>query len=176
MNVNMFQAGDNVLHDQKEEWAVEPRPVEELPLPANFFWGTATAAYQIEGGAFQDGKGKSIWDTFSHLKPSRTNGENADVACDHYNRMLEDRDLVASYDVDVYRFSIAWSRVIPLGGRNDPTNEKGIEFYNKLIDGLLARNIEPIVTLYHWDVPRELYDRYGAFLNTAEFKIGRAHV
>lgn len=170
MNVNMFQAGDNVLHADKEEWAVEPRPVEELPLPADFFWGAATAAYQIEGGATQDGKGKSIWDTFSHLEPSRTNGENGDVACDHYNRMLDDLDLMASYDVDVYRFSIAWSRLIPLGGRNDPINEIGIEFYNKLIDGLLTRNIEPIVTLYHWDVPQELYDRYGAFLNTKEFK------
>ncbi|KAJ5875473.1 uncharacterized protein N7473_012820 [Penicillium subrubescens] len=170
MNVNMFQAGDNVLRADQEEWAVEPRHVEELPLPADFFWGTATAAYQIEGGAAQDGKGKSIWDTFSHLEPSRTNDENGDVACDHYTRMLEDLDLMASYDVDVYRFSIAWSRVIPLGGRNDPINENGIAFYGRLIDGLLARNIEPIVTLYHWDVPQELYDRYGAFLNTAEFK------
>lgn len=170
MNVNMFQAGDNVLHADDEDWAFEPRPVEELPLPSNFFWGTATAAYQIEGAAFEDGKGKSIWDTFSHLEPSRTNGDNGDVACDHYNRMSEDLDLMASYDVDVYRFSIAWSRVIPLGGRDDEINENGIAFYNKLIDGLLARGIEPIVTLYHWDVPQELYNRYGAFLNTVEFK------
>ncbi|KAJ6097923.1 hypothetical protein N7499_002297 [Penicillium canescens] len=170
MNVNMFQAKDTVLQADNEEWVSEPREVEELPLPPDFFWGTATAAYQIEGGASQDGKGKSIWDTFSHLEPSRTNGENGDVACDHYNRMSEDVDLMASYGVDVYRLSIAWSRVIPSGGRNDPVNEDGISFYNRLIDCLLARNIEPIVTLYHWDVPQELYNRYGAFLNTAEFK------
>lgn len=166
----MFRAGDSVLHADQAEWTAELRPVEELPLPADFFWGTATAAYQVEGGAFQDGKGKSIWDTFSHLEPSRTNGENGDVACDQFNRVLEDLDLMASYNVDVYRFSIAWSRVIPLGGRSDPVNENGIAFYNQLIDGLLARNIEPIVTLYHWDVPQELYNRYGAFLNTPEFK------
>jgi beta-glucosidase len=125
MNVNMFQAKDTVLQVDNEEWVSEPREVEELPLPPDFFWGTATAAYQIEGGASQDGKGKSIWDTFSHLEPSRTNGENGDVACDHYNRMSEDVDLMASYGVDVYRLSIAWSRVIPLGGRNDPLTKMG---------------------------------------------------
>ncbi|KAK3935847.1 beta-glucosidase-11 [Diplogelasinospora grovesii] len=144
--------------------------VEELPLPADFAWGTATAAYQIEGGATQDGKGMSIWDTYAHLKPSRTNGENADITCDHYNRMPEDVELMASLDVDVYRFSIAWSRVVPLGGRNDPVNEKGIAFYNELIDRLVARNIEPVVTLYHWDAPQAIYDRYEAFLNTEEFR------
>lgn len=156
MNVNMFQAAGTVYHTENEEWAVETCPVEELVLPADFFWGTATAAYQIEGAALQDGKGKSIWDTFSHLEPSRTNGDNGDVACDHYNRMLDDVELMASYHVNVYRFSIAWSRVIPLGGRNDPVNEKGKAFYNKLIDCLLARNIPPIITLYHWDLPQEL--------------------
>lgn len=145
-------------------------PIENLPLPQNFAWGTATAAYQIEGGASQDGKGKSIWDVYSHLSPSRTNGENADVTCDHYNRMPDDVGLMHSLGVDVYRFSIAWPRVIPLGGRNDPVNEKGIAFYSDLIDRLLARNIQPVVTLYHWDAPQAIYERYGAMLNTDEFR------
>lgn len=145
--------------------------VEELRLDTGFVWGTATAAYQIEGGASQDGKGKSIWDTYTHLEPSRTNGQNADVTCDHYNRMPEDVELMSSLNVDVYRFSISWSRVIPLGGRNDPVNEKGIAFYNNLVDRLLERGIRPLVTLYHWDVPQALYDRYGAFLNTDEFRV-----
>jgi beta-glucosidase len=170
MNVNMFQAGDNVLHTDNEEWAIKIPAVEELPLPSDFFWGTATAAYQIEGAASQDGKGKSIWDVFSHLEPSRTNGDSGDMACDHYNRMTEDVKLMASYGVDVYRFSISWSRIIPLGGHDDPINEDGITFYNRLIDYLLEHKIEPFVTLYHWDVPQELYNRYGAFLDTDKFK------
>jgi beta-glucosidase len=145
-------------------------PVENLKLPANFVWGAATAAYQVEGAAAQDGKGKSIWDTYSHLEPSRTNGEHADVTCDHYHRFEEDVKLMKSLGMDTYRFSIAWSRVIPLGGRNDPVNELGISFYNRLIDCLLAHGITPSVTLYHWDVPQALYDRYKAFLNTAEFR------
>ncbi|KAJ5727473.1 Beta-glucosidase 1B [Penicillium malachiteum] len=163
----MFSASDTVA---ALETATSDREVEALPLPHGFQWGTATAAYQIEGGASQDGKGPSIWDTFSHLSPSRTNGENADVACDHYNRTTVDIKLMASLGVDVYRFSIAWSRIIPLGGRNDPINERGIAFYSNLIDELLAHNIAPVVTLYHWDAPQAIYDRYGAFLNTEEFQ------
>ncbi|KAH7006885.1 glycoside hydrolase superfamily [Ilyonectria destructans] len=150
-------------------------PVKDLPLPADFAWGTATAAYQVEGGVEQDGKGKSIWDTYTHLQPSRTNNQNADVACDHYNRMPEDVELMSAMGVDVYRFSIAWSRIIPLGGRNDTINEKGIAFYNDLIDRLLASGIQPVATIYHWDVPQGIYDRYGAFLNTEEFRADFAH-
>lgn len=164
----MFEATDIV--QQANQATVSGLVVEELPLPSDFVWGTATAAYQIEGGASQGGKGKSIWDTFTHLKPSRTNNENADVSCDHYNRVSEDVELMASYGVDIYRFSIAWTRIIPLGGRNDPINEEGIAFYNDLIDRLLARKIEPVVTLFHWDTPQGIDDRYGAFLNTTEFK------
>lgn len=149
--------------------------VEELRLPGDFVWGIATAAYQIEGGASQDGKGPSIWDTYSHLSPSRTNGENADVGCDHYNRMVDDVKLMASLGVDVYRFSLSWPRIIPLGGRNDPINESGIAFYSNLIDQLLAHKIEPVVTLYHWDAPQGIYDRYRAFLNTREFQADFEH-
>lgn len=145
-------------------------PIKNLKLPKSFEWGAATAAYQVEGAPTQDGKGKSIWDTFTHLEPSRTNGQNADIACDHYNRMEEDVLLMKSLGIEVYRFSISWSRIIPLGGRDDPVNEAGIAFYNRLIDTLLEHSITPSVTLYHWDVPEALYSRYKAFLNTTEFR------
>lgn len=144
--------------------------VKNLKLPADFQWGAATAAYQIEGAAAVDGKGKSIWDTYTHLEPSRTSGENADVTCDHYNLFEQDVKLMKSLGMDTYRFSISWSRVIPLGGRHDSVNEAGIAFYNRLIDALLAHGITPSVTLYHWDAPQALYDRYRAFLNTNEFR------
>ncbi|OJJ01780.1 hypothetical protein ASPVEDRAFT_130780 [Aspergillus versicolor CBS 583.65] len=137
-------------------------------LPPNFVWGFATAAYQIEGGVNEGGRGPCIWDKFMHLEPSRTNGVNGDVACDHYHRLEEDLGLLAKYGAKAYRFSIAWSRIIPLGGREDPVNEEGIAFYNSLIDGLLARGIQPWITLYHWDLPQALHDRYGGWLNVEE--------
>ncbi|KAK1704539.1 glycoside hydrolase superfamily [Colletotrichum lupini] len=163
----MFQAGDLVAYSQSTGHNLL---LEDLRLPSDFVWGTATAAFQIEGGISQDGKGKSIWDVYTHLEPSRTNGENADVACDHYNRVAEDVELMSSLGVDVYRFSLAWTRIIPLGGRNDPINEKGVAFYDDLINRLLANNIEPVVTLYHWDLPQELYERYKGLLDTAEYR------
>ncbi|KAL2803030.1 glycoside hydrolase [Aspergillus granulosus] len=144
--------------------------VQNLPLPPSFTWGAATAAYQVEGAARQDGKGPSIWDTYSHLTPSRTNNDNADVTCDHYHRFEEDIKLMQSLGMETYRFSISWSRLIPLGGRDDPVNAAGIAFYNRLIDSLLEHGIKPSVTLYHWDVPQALYDRYKAFLDTEEFR------
>lgn len=169
----MFQATDVVTkYSESIGYHV---PVQELPLPQDFRWGTATAAYQIEGGADQGGKGRSIWDTFSHLQPSRTNGEHADVACDHYNLVAEDVDLMSTLDTDVYRFSLSWSRIIPSGGRKDATNEEGIAFYDKLINDLVKHNIEPVVTLYHWDLPQELYDRYRGFLDTDEFRADFIH-
>jgi beta-glucosidase len=137
-------------------------------LPADFEFGFATASYQIEGGVNQDGRGPCIWDTFTHFEPSRTSGGTGDVACDHYNRYEEDLDLLVKFGAKAYRFSLAWSRIIPLGGRDDPINEVGVAFYNKLIDGLLARGITPWVTLYHWDLPQELHDRYGGWLNIDE--------
>jgi beta-glucosidase len=137
-------------------------------LPPDFEWGFATAAYQIEGAVAEDGRGKSIWDTFCHLEPSRTNGANGDVACNHYHRFEEDFDLLTKYGAKAYRFSLSWSRIIPEGGRDDAVNEKGIEFYNKLIDALLRRGITPWATLYHWDLPQGLHDRYGGWLNVEE--------
>ncbi|EPS34571.1 putative beta-glucosidase [Penicillium oxalicum 114-2] len=143
----------------------------QAPLPGDFQWGFATASYQIEGAVDEDGRGKSIWDTFCHLEPTRTKGANGDIACDHYHRFDEDFDLLSKYGAKAYRLSLSWSRIIPLGGRNDPINEKGIAFYNQLIDALLARGITPWVTLYHWDLPQRLHDRYGGWLNIEESQL-----
>lgn len=138
------------------------------PLPPTFEWGLATAAYQIEGAVAEDGRGVSIWDTFTHLTPTRTKGANGDVACDHYHRLDEDLDLLKTYGAKAYRFSVAWSRIVPLGGRDDPVNEAGVAFYNRLIDGLLEREITPWVTLYHWDLPQGIEDRYGGWLDVEQ--------
>ena len=144
-------------------------------LPDDFDWGFATAAYQIEGAVAEDGRGPCIWDTFCHLEPSRTNGAHADVACDHYHRFEEDLNLLQQYGARSYRFSISWSRVIPLGGRNDPVNEAGLAFYDRLIDALLARGITPWATLYHWDLPQALHDRYGGWLDVDEVQADFEH-
>jgi beta-glucosidase len=137
-------------------------------LPKDFQLGFATASYQIEGAVAEDGRGPSIWDVFCHLEPTRTKGANGDVACDHYHRLEEDLDLLKRYGSDMYRFSISWSRVIPLGGRDDPVNEAGIAFYDRVIDGCLKRGITPWVTLYHWDLPQGLHERYGGWLDVQE--------
>lgn len=128
-------------------------------FPAHFLLGAATAAYQIEGAADEDGRGPSIWDTYSHT-PGRTwNGDTGDVAADHYHRLDEDLDLMASLDLDAYRFSIAWPRVLPTG--TGQVNPKGLDFYDRLVDGLLERGITPVATLYHWDLPQALEDTGG---------------
>lgn len=141
-----------------------------MPLPSNFLYGYATAAYQIEGGR-TDGKGDSIWDTFTHLPGKITNNETGDVACDSYTHYKEDVALLKQFGANAYRFSIAWSRVIPLGGRNDPINETGVAYYNALIDELVNNGIKPLVTLYHWDLPQALDDRYGGWLNKEEITL-----
>ncbi|CAK7225351.1 hypothetical protein SEUCBS140593_005875 [Sporothrix eucalyptigena] len=144
-------------------------------LPPNFDWGFATAAYQIEGAVAEDGRGPCIWDTFCHLEPSRTKNAHADVACDHYHRYEEDFDLLQQYGAKSYRFSISWSRIIPLGGRSDPVNEAGLAFYDRLIDALLARGITPWATLFHWDLPQGLNDRYGGWLDVGEVQADFEH-
>jgi beta-glucosidase len=126
---------------------------------SDFVFGVATAAYQIEGAAREGGRGASIWDTFSHTPGKTRNGDTGDVACDHYHRWQEDLDLMASLGVDAYRFSVAWPRVQPLG--EGAWNEAGLGFYDRLVDGLLARGIQPHVTLYHWDLPQALQDQGG---------------
>ncbi len=128
-------------------------------LPAGFVLGSATAAYQIEGAFDEDGRGPSIWDTFSHTPGLTQAGDTGDVADDHYHRLDEDLDLMAELGLQAYRFSIAWSRILPTG--RGPVNEAGIAFYSRLVDGLLARNIRPVATLYHWDLPQPLEDEGG---------------
>ncbi|MEO8155353.1 MAG: family 1 glycosylhydrolase, partial [Rhizobacter sp.] len=130
-----------------------------LKFPPGFAWGVATSAYQIEGAANEDGRGQSIWDTFSHAPGNTFEGHTGDVACDHYHRYREDIDLIASLGVDAYRFSIAWPRVQPAG--KGAWNDKGLDFYDRLVDALLAKGIAPHATLYHWDLPQALQDVGG---------------
>ncbi len=129
-------------------------------FPNTFLWGTATAAYQIEGAVLEDGKGISIWDTFAHKKGKTHQAENADFAADHYHRYREDVRLMQQLGTNAYRFSVAWSRVQPQG-KGKP-NQKGLEFYEKLVDTLLEANIAPWLTLYHWDLPQALEDKRDA--------------
>jgi beta-glucosidase len=131
----------------------------ETTFPAGFLWGAATASYQIEGGATEDGRTPSIWDTFSHTPGKTVDGDTGDVACDHFHRYRDDVALMSDMGLGGYRFSIAWPRVQP-GGRG-PANAKGLDFYRRLVDELLAAGIEPWVTLYHWDLPQELEDAGG---------------
>ena len=130
-------------------------------FPDGFYWGVATSSYQIEGAWNEDGKGASIWDTFAHTPGNIENDENGDVANDHYHRYEEDVALMKSIGADAYRFSVAWPRIFPEG--TGQPNPKGLDFYNRLVDELLAAGIEPFVTLYHWDLPQALHDEYGGW-------------
>jgi beta-glucosidase len=130
-------------------------------FPDGFLWGTATSAYQIEGAVNEDGRGPSIWDRFVHLKGKIVDQSTADVANDHYHRYKEDVQLVRELGAKAYRFSIAWPRVFPEG--TGAPNPRGLDFYNRLVDELLANGIEPFATLYHWDLPLALQDRYGGW-------------
>jgi len=138
-------------------------------FPKNFIWGTATSSYQIEGGKLQDGKGLSNWDDFSSKKGRIHNGDTGDIAADHYNRMEEDLRLMKSLGYPAYRFSISWPRVQP-GGKS--WNPKGLDFYNRLVDSLISKKIQPFVTLYHWDMPKELADAGGWMKRETVHKFG----
>lgn len=131
----------------------------ENTYPPGFLWGAATAAYQIEGAVAEDGRGPSIWDTFSHRPGAVLRGDTGDIACDHYHRWESDLDLLVELGVNSYRFSVAWSRVLPTGA--GAVNQAGLDFYGRLVDGLLERDITPMVTLYHWDLPQALQDVGG---------------
>ena len=128
-------------------------------FPAAFQWGVATSAFQIEGASEADGKGESIWDRFCRQPGAIADASNGDQACDHYHRLESDLDLIASLGVDVYRFSVSWPRVQPLG--EGAFNEAGMAFYERLIDGLLKRGVRPCLTLNHWDLPQHLQDQGG---------------
>ncbi|MEU6300112.1 GH1 family beta-glucosidase [Streptomyces erythrochromogenes] len=128
-------------------------------LPRDFRWGTATSAYQIEGAVAEDGRAPSIWDTFSRVPGAVDGGHTGDTACDHYHRWPEDIALMRELGTNAYRLSVAWPRIVPDG--DGPANPKGLDFYDRLVDALLAAGIQPSVTLYHWDLPQALQDRGG---------------
>ncbi|GAB1643341.1 GH1 family beta-glucosidase [Krasilnikovia sp. MM14-A1259] len=135
-------------------------PAEAGPrFPEGFVWGAATAAYQIEGAAAEDGRGPSIWDTFSRTPGRVVAGHTGDIACDHYHRYADDVALMAELGLASYRYSISWPRIQPDG--TGPVNTRGLDFYDRLTDELLAKGIDPVVTLYHWDLPQTLQDRGG---------------
>lgn len=140
---------------------IAPRTVTETgsAFPSDFLWGVSTSAYQIEGSADTDGRGPSIWDTFSRRAGAVRNGDNGDIAVDHYRRFAEDVELMARLGVATYRFSLAWPRIQPTG--RGPANQLGLDFYERLVDTLLARDITPVVTAYHWDLPQALEDEGG---------------
>lgn len=145
-----------------------------MDFPADFVWGAASSSYQIEGAAFEDGKGLSVWDIFCQRPGVIWNGQSGEVACDHYHRWEEDLALMRQLGLKAYRFSISWPRLMPEGvGR---VNSKGLDFYNRLVDGLLQAGITPYATLFHWDYPYELYCR-GGWLNrdSPDWFAGYAH-
>ena len=133
-------------------------------FPGSFLWGTATSAYQIEGAVNEDGRGVSIWDRFARIDGKIADHSTADVANDHFHRYKEDVQLIKALGAKAYRFSIAWPRVFPEG--TGAPNPKGLDFYNRLLDELLANGIEPFATLYHWDLPQPLQDRFGGWLSS----------
>jgi beta-glucosidase len=128
-------------------------------LPRDFLWGAATASYQIEGAVHEDGRGESIWDRFSHTPGKVRDGDTGDVACDHYHRWRDDIALMKELGLGAYRFSVAWPRIVPDG--SGQVNPAGLDWYERLVDGLLAAGIQPWATLYHWDLPQALQDRGG---------------
>jgi beta-glucosidase len=139
--------------------ADENKALSKEDFGADFKWGTATAAFQVEGAVKEDGRGPSIWDTFTAKKGKIKNGHHAEIACDFYNRYETDLELVAELGFKEFRFSLSWSRILPQG--TGEINKIGLDFYNRLIDKCLALNIEPWITLYHWDLPQALEDRGG---------------
>jgi len=136
-------------------------PIEFAP---DFLWGVATSAYQIEGAIAEDGRGESIWDRFCRTPGRIADGQTADIAADHYHRWRQDVDLIAGLGVNAYRFSVAWPRVVPAG--HGTVNGAGLDFYDRLVDALLDRGVEPFVTLYHWDLPQVLEDGGGWTVRT----------
>jgi hypothetical protein len=133
-------------------------------FPTDFVWGVATSAYQIEGATAEDGRGPSVWDVFVRQPGVVLDGATGDVADDHYHLWRNDVDLLDELGVTAYRFSISWSRILPTG--RGEINPKGLQFYDRLIDALLERNIEPWITLFHWDLPQGLQDDFGGWMDT----------
>src|SRR5262245_9210213 len=139
----------------------EAQPENPRQFPKGFFWGMGTSSYQIEGAWNADGKGLSIWDTYTHKPGNIKNNDTGDVANDHYHRYKEDVALMKDIGANAYRFSIAWPRIFPEG--RGKANPKGLDFYSRLVDELKAAGIEPFATLYHWDLPQPLQDKSGGW-------------
>lgn len=148
-----------IEHESHSLSVSSPMASPKAAFPPDFLWGAATSAYQIEGAWKEDGKGLSIWDTFVHQPGRIWQNQHGDVACDHYHRWQEDIALMKAIGLKAYRFSISWPRILPEG--RGCVNERGLDFYRRLVDGLLEANIEPFVTLYHWDLPQTLQDQGG---------------
>ncbi|GAC1362987.1 MAG: GH1 family beta-glucosidase [Acidobacteriaceae bacterium] len=157
----------------------ESQSTSERRFPKGFLWGSATASYQVEGAVKEDGRGASIWDTFSHTAGRTHDGDTGDIADDHFHRFKTDIGLMKALGVKGYRFSVAWSRIFPTG--SGAPNPRGFDFYNRMLDELLANGIEPFCTLYHWDLPQTLQDKGGwqsrdtaqAFAEYAGFAAGQ---
>ena len=132
---------------------------DNISFPDNFIWGAATSSYQIEGAHEEDGRGESIWDRFCTIPGKILNGDRGDLSCDHYHRCDEDIGLMKEIGLKAYRFSVAWPRIFPQGGGK--VNKAGLDFYNRLVDGLLDADIDPFLTLYHWDLPQTLQEKGG---------------
>jgi beta-glucosidase len=155
-----FQAKQHGFQNVAEQGEIVAVPgFVKADFGVDFRWGTAVAAFQVEGAVKEDGRGPSVWDTFSHKPGKIKNGDHADVACDFYHRYESDLDLVAELGFKEFRFSISWSRILPKG--TGQINQAGIDFYNRLIDRCIEIGIEPWITLYHWDLPQALEDRGG---------------
>lgn len=133
----------------------------EFSFPNDFVWGAATSAYQIEGAWNLDGKGENVWDRFCHSPHRVAHGDTGDIACDHYNRMQDDVELMAWLGLKAYRFSVSWARILPTGKLADGVNRPGVEFYDRLVDALLEKGIVPNATLNHWDFPQALHEEGG---------------
>lgn len=133
--------------------------MSERALPPNFLWGAATSSFQIEGATTEDGRGESIWDRLCRQPGAITDGTDGSVACDHYHRWPEDLAVMKELGLNAYRFSVAWPRIIPTG--RGAVNQKGLDFYERLVDGVLAHGLRPMLTLYHWDLPQPLQDQGG---------------
>jgi len=131
----------------------------ETPFPEGFLWGAATSAYQVEGAVGEDGRGPSIWDTFSRIPGKTRNGDTGELACDQYHRYEQDADLMSELGIGAYRFSVAWPRIQPNG--SGPANQRGLDHYRRLVDALNRRGIVPVLTLFHWDLPQALQDLGG---------------
>src|SRR5260370_13676558 len=130
-----------------------------VSFPPDFLWGAATSAYQIEGAVHEGGRGLSVWDRFAATPGATYQGQTGEITVDHYHRMGEDVALMGELNLSAYRFSISWPRILPQG--TGAVNERGLDFYDRLVDSLLARGIRPLATLYHWDLPMALQDRGG---------------